>query len=140
MSKFANFLILKIFKMIIMAKEKETPVMANDNSPNIDNEREQALDAREEQLNAREEQLNEYESRLTEREEALTAQVIEESQEETRQEGVEFEFRKVHYKFADDAPQVLLIGGEALTQEQIAKDEDLLLQLIGGRSPLIVKL
>ena len=121
--------------------------MANDNSLNIDNEREQALGEREEQLNAREEYLNEYESRLTERElrldereEALTAQVTEESQEETPQEGVEFEFREVHYKFADDAPKMLLIGSEALTQEQIAKDEDLLLQLIGGRSPLIVKL
>ena len=135
--------------------------MANDNSLNIDNEREQALGEREEQLNAREEYLNEYESRLTERElrlteresqlderesqldereEALTAQVTEESQEKTPQEGVEFEFREVHYKFADDAPKMLLIGSEALTQEQIAKDEDLLLQLIGGRSPLIVKL
>ena len=113
--------------------------MANDNSPNIDE--------REEQLNAREEYLNEYESRLTEREsqldereEALTAQAPEESQEEIPQEGVEFEFREVHYKFANDAPKILLIGSEALTQEQIAKDEDLLLQLIGGRSPLIVKL
>ena len=122
-----------------MAKEKETSVMANDNSPNIDE--------REEQLNAREEYLNEYESRLTEREsqldereEALTAQAPEESQEEIPQEGVEFEFREVHYKFANDAPKILLIGSEALTQEQIAKDEDLLLQLIGGRSPLIVKL
>ena len=128
--------------------------MANDNSPNIDNGREQALDAREEFLNEYESRLTERELRLTERElrlteresqldereEALTAQVTEESQEETPQEGVEFEFREVHYKFADDAPQVLLIGGEALTQEQIAKDEDLLLQLIGGRSPLIVKL
>lgn len=137
-----------------MAKEKETSVMANDNSLNIDNEREQALGEREEQLNAREEYLNEYESRLTERElrlteresqldereEALTAQAPEESQEEIPQEGVEFEFREVHYKFANDAPKILLIGSEALTQEQIAKDEDLLLQLIGGRSPLIVKL
>ncbi len=130
-----------------MAKEKETPIVVNDNSPDIDNEREQALDAREEQLNAREEQLNEYESRLTEREfrvtereEALTTQAPEEPQEETSQEGVEFEFREAHYKFADDAPEVLLIGGEALTQEQIAKDEELLLQLIGGHSPLIVKL
>lgn len=130
-----------------MAKEKETPIMANDNSPNIDNEREQALDAREEFLNEYESRLTERELRLTEREsqldereEALTAQVTEESQEETPQEGVKFEFREVHYKFADDAPKVLLIGGEALTQEQITKDEDLLLQLIGGRSPLIVKL
>ena len=121
--------------------------MANDNSPNIDNEKEQALDAREEFLNEyesrlteRELRLAERESQLDEREEALTAQAPEESQEEIPQEGVEFEFREVHYKFADDAPKMLLIGSEALTQEQIAKDEDLLLQLIGGRSPLIVKL
>lgn len=130
-----------------MAKEKETPVMANDNSPNIDNVREQALDKREEQLNAREEFLNEYDSRLTERElrldereEALTAQVTEEPKRKPLQKGIQFEFRGNQYQFVDDAPQVLLIGGENISQEEIAKDEELLLQLIGGRSPLIVKL
>ena len=45
-----------------------------------------------------------------------------------------------NYKFTDDAPKVLLIGGESLSQEEIANDEELLLQLIGGHSPLISKL
>ena len=130
-----------------MAKEKETPVMANDNSPNIDNEREQALDTREEFLNEYESRLTERELRLTEREsqldereEALTAQVTEEPKREPLQKGIQFEFRGNQYQFADDAPQVLLIGGENISQEEITKDEELLLQLIGGRSPLIVKL
>jgi len=51
-----------------------------------------------------------------------------------------FIFRGKHYRFADDAPQMILIGGEALSQEEIANDEELLLQLIGGHSPLINKL
>ena len=51
-----------------------------------------------------------------------------------------FIFRGKHYRFADDAPKVILFAGEALSQEEIANDEDLLLQLIGGHSPLISKL
>ena len=142
-----------------MAKEKEIPVGANGNSPEdtqveMFNEREQVLNEREQVLNEREQVLNEREQMIDEieqslqkreaelalREKALNAQTTEEPQEEALQKGVEFDFRNENYKFADDAPQVLLIGGEALTQEQITKDEDLLLQLIGGRSPLIVKL
>lgn len=145
-----------------MAKEeKNTPVVgANGNSPEIDNastesndtqaqalnEREKALNEREEALNRRELALNEVEKQLNAREQQLDqyeAQLKgtpEKPTVETPRKGHEFTFRNVSYKFADDAPQMLLIGGEALSQEEIANDEDLLLQLIGGQSPLINKL
>ena len=145
-----------------MAKEeKNTPVVgANGNSPEIDNastesndtqaqalnEREKALNEREEALNRRELALNEVEKQLNAREQQLN-QYEEQLKgtpakptEETPRKGHEFTFRNVSYKFADDAPQMLLIGGEALSQEEIANDEELLLQLIGGNSPLINKL
>lgn len=145
-----------------MAKEeKNTPVVgANGNSPEIDNastesndtqaqalnEREAALNEREEALNRRELALNEVEQQLNAREQQLNQYeeqlkgTPEKPTEEAPRKGHEFTFRNVSYKFADDAPQMLLIGGEALSQEEIANDEDLLLQLIGGQSPLINKL
>lgn len=151
-----------------MAKEeKNTPVVgANDNSPSngnsleMDNastesndtqaqalnEREAVLNKREETLNEREKALNEVEKQLNAREQQLDqyeAQLKgtpEKPTEEPPRKGHEFTFRNVSYKFADDAPEMLLIGGEALSQEEIANDEELLLQLIGGHSPLINKL
>jgi hypothetical protein len=145
-----------------MAKEeKNTPVVgANGNSPEIDNastesndtqvqalnEREAVLNEREEALNRRELALNEVEQQLNAREQQLNQYeeqlkgTPEKPTEEAPHKGHEFTFRNVSYKFADDAPQMLLIGGEALSQEEIANDEDLLLQLIGGQSPLISKL
>ena len=145
-----------------MAKEeKNTPVVgANGNSPEIDNastesndtqaqalnEREKALNEREEALNRRELALNEVEKQLNAREQQLDQYeeqlkgTPEKPTEEAPRKGHEFTFRNVSYKFADDAPQMLLIGGEALSQEEIANDEELLLQLIGGHSPLINKL
>ena len=145
-----------------MAKEeKNTPVVgANGNSPEIDNastesndtqaqalnEREAALNKKEETLNEREKALNEVEKQLNAREQQLDQYeeqlkgTPEKPTEEAPRKGHEFTFRNVSYKFADDAPQMLLIGGEALSQEEIANDEDLLLQLIGGHSPLINKL
>jgi hypothetical protein len=151
-----------------MAKEeKNTPVVgANDNSPSngnspeMDNastesndtqaqalnEREKALNEREEALNRRELALNEVEKQLNAREQQLDQYeeqlkgTPEKPTEEAPRKGHEFTFRNVSYKFADDAPQMLLIGGEALSQEEIANDEELLLQLIGGHSPLINKL
>lgn len=145
-----------------MAKEeKNTPVVgANGNSPEIDNastesndtqaqalnEREKTLNEREEALNRRELALNEVEKQLNAREQQLNQYeeqlkgTPEKPTEEAPRKGHEFTFRNVSYKFADDAPQMLLIGGEALSQEEIANDEELLLQLIGGHSPLINKL
>ena len=135
-----------------MAKEeKNTPVSeasteSNDTQVQTLNEREAALNEREEALNRREYALNEVEKHLNAREQQLDQYEEqlngkpEEPTEEVPRKGHEFTFRNVNYKFADDAPQMLLIGGEALSQEEIANDEDLLLQLIGGQSPLINKL
>ena len=135
-----------------MAKEeKNTPVSeasteSNDTQVQALNEREAALNEREEALNRREHALNEVEKHLNAREQQLDQYeeqlkgTPEKPTEEAPRKGHEFTFRNVNYKFTDDAPQVLRIGGEALSQEEIANDEDLLLQLIGGQSPLISKL
>ena len=135
-----------------MAKEeKNTPVSeasteSNDTQVQALNEREKVLNEREEALNQREQALNEVEKHLNAREQQLNQLEEqlngnpEEPTAETPHKGHEFTFRNVRYKFADDAHQVLLIGGEALSQEEIANDEDLLLQLIGGQSPLISRL
>lgn len=135
-----------------MAKEeKNTPLSeasteSNDTQVQTLNEREAALNEREEVLNRREYALNEVEKHLNAREQQLDQYEEqlngkpEEPTEEVPRKGHEFTFRNVNYKFADDAPQMLLIGGEALSQEEIANDEELLLQLIGGHSPLINKL
>ena len=136
-----------------MAKEEEknTPVSeasteSNDTQVQALNEREAALNEREEALNRREHALNEVEKHLNAREQQLDqyeAQLKgspEKPTEEAPRKGHEFTFRNVRYKFTDDAPKVLLIGGESLSQEEIANDEELLLQLIGGHSPLINKL
>ena len=136
-----------------MAKEEEknTPVSeasteSNNTQVQALNEREAALNEREEALNRREYALNEVEKHLNAREQQLDQYeeqlkgTPEEPTAETPHKGHEFTFRNVNYKFTDDAPQVLRIGGEALSQEEIANDEDLLLQLIGGQSPLISRL
>lgn len=136
-----------------MAKEEEknTPVSeasteSNDTQVQALNEREAALNEREEALNRREHALNEVEKHLNAREQQLNLYEEqlngkpEEPTEEAPHKGHEFTFRNVNYKFTDDAPKVLLIGGESLSQEEIANDEELLLQLIGGHSPLISKL
>ena len=136
-----------------MAKEEEknTPVSeasteSNDTQVQALNEREAALNEREEALNRREHALNEVEKHLNAREQQLDQYeeqlkgTPEKPTEEAPHKGHEFTFRNVRYKFTDDAPKVLLIGGESLSQEEIANDEELLLQLIGGHSPLISKL
>jgi len=136
-----------------MAKEEEknTPVSeasteSNDTQVQALNEREAALNEREEALNRREHALNEVEKHLNAREQQLDQYeeqlkgTPEKPTEEAPRKGHEFTFRDVRYKFTDDAPEMLLIGGESLSQEEIANDEELLLQLIGGHSPLINKL
>ena len=122
-----------------MAKEEKntTPVSeasteSNDTQVQALNRREHALNEVEKHLNAREQQLDQYEEQLKGTPEKPT--------EEAPHKGHEFTFRDVNYKFTDDAPKVLLIGGESLSQEEIANDEELLLQLIGGQSPLISRL
>ena len=103
------------------------------------------LDQREKALNQREQALDEREKALNERVHALAE--IEAGQEvasapkvsEEKRAGHAFSFRGKQYQFADDAPLQILFGGERYTQEELAADEEALVQLIGGGSALIVK-
>lgn len=54
--------------------------------------------------------------------------------------GVEFKFEGQSYKFKDSAPKSIRIDGVVKTQKELAKDEESLLQLIGGNSGLIEKI
>lgn len=49
-----------------------------------------------------------------------------------------FLFRGRRYRFSEDCPEVIRFDGQALSQEAIAQDEDVLVRLIGGGSALIV--
>lgn len=98
------------------------------------------LEAREKALDQREQALDEREKALTKLEATLEAaggkRVL---QVEEKREGHAFSFRGKQYQFADDAPLQILFGGERYTQEELAADEEALVQLIGGGSALIVK-
>nr|DAN69947.1 MAG TPA: hypothetical protein [Caudoviricetes sp.] len=97
------------------------------------------LDQREKALNEREQALDEREKALTKLEATLEAaggkRVL---QVEEKRAGHAFSFRGRQYQFADDAPLQILFGGQRYTQEELATDEEALVQLIGGGSALIV--
>ncbi|SDE68451.1 hypothetical protein [Riemerella columbipharyngis] len=94
------------------------------------NEKEAQLNERETQLNEREEELNQREAQFNEKNTTTKVEVI---------PGEDFEFNGEQYKFTDEAPKKIRINGEVKTQKEIAKDEDLLLQLVAGNSSLIIK-
>jgi len=97
------------------------------------------LDQREKALNQREQAPDEREKALTKLEATLEAaggkRVL---QVEEKRAGHAFSFRGRQYQFADDAPLQILFGGQRYTQEELATDEEALVQLIGGGSALIV--
>ena len=97
------------------------------------------LDQREKALNEREQALDEREKALTKLEATLEAaggkRVL---QVEEKRAGHAFSFRGRQYQFAEDAPLQILFGGQRYTQEELATDEEALVQLIGGGSALIV--
>jgi len=95
------------------------------------------LEAREKALDQREQSLDEREKALALREATQEGAGAPEISEEKR-EGHAFSFRGKKYQFADDAPLQILFGGERYTQEELAADEEALVQLIGGGSALIV--
>ena len=98
------------------------------------------LDQREKALNEREQALDEREKALTKLKATLEAaggkRVL---QVEEKRAGHAFSFRGRQYQFADDAPLQILFAGQRYTQEELAADEEALVQLIGGGSALIVK-
>ena len=100
--------------------------------------REKALNQREQALDEREKALNERAHALSEREAGQEVASAPKVSEEKRA-GHAFSFRGKKYQFADDAPSQILFGGERYTQEELAADEEALVQLIGGGSALIVK-
>ena len=97
------------------------------------------LDQREKALNEREQALDEREKALTKLEATLEAaggkRVL---QVEEKRAGHAFSFRGRQYQFAEDAPLQILFGGQRYTQEELATDEEALVQLIGGGRALIV--
>ena len=97
------------------------------------------LDQREKALNQRELALDQREKALTKLEATLEAaggkRVL---QVEEKRAGHAFSFRGRQYQFADDAPLQILFAGQRYTQEELAADEEALVQLIGGGSALIV--
>ena len=97
------------------------------------------LDQREKALNQREQALDEREKALTKLEATLEAaggkRVL---QVEEKRAGHACSFRGKQYQFADDAPLQILFAGQRYTQEELAADEEALVQLIGGGSALIV--
>ena len=131
--------------------------MAKDNNDNREltlEEREALLEDRSSELSTREaavdrkeSELNDIGTELEAREKALAAleATLEAAggkrvlQVEEKREGHAFSFRGKKYQFADDAPLQILFGGERYTQEELAADEEALVQLIGGGSALIVK-
>ena len=135
--------------------------MAKDNNENREvtlEEREALLEGRASELSGREaaadrkeSDLNDMAVKLDQREKALNQRAHALAEREAGQEGAAapkvleekraghaFSFRGRQYQFADDAPLQILFGGERYTQEELAADEEALVQLIGGGSALIV--
>ena len=73
----------------------------------------------------------------TEEAKTVVEETAEKAVEEVTAESVSFEFEGKKYQFSASAPKKIRINNQSLTQEQIAKDSDLLIMLIG--TPLIVK-
>lgn len=102
------------------------------------------LDQREKALNQRELALDEREKALNQRAHALAERAVGQGGADTpkvleeKRAGHAFSFRGKQYQFADDAPLQILFAGQRYTQEELAADEEALVQLIGGGSALIV--
>lgn len=113
-----------------------------------------ALADKETLLNTRESELNIFAQQLAEKEDELKARewaLNKREQKEPLQPKtaspslkvetpLEFTFGGEKYKFVENAPQLIRINAVAKTQKEIAQDEDLLLQLVGGKSNLIQKI
>lgn len=88
---------------------------------------EKSLLERSQDLDAREKSLNERETALDEKEAALN-KILKPAE---KIPGLEFTFEKKKYKFSDDAPQIIRLNGEAYSQKEIIKNEELLILLLG---------
>lgn len=121
---------------------QDTQIQAvNEHFEDSISEREKILEQTEIKLHQREESLNERENALHEREKLLHEKeqslLKEEEPAPETHTPVEFSFGEEKFRFRASAPALIRILGEVKTQEQIAKDEDLILHLVGGNSGLI---
>ncbi len=105
-------------------------------------DKETDLGEKEQGLKDKEAELSEKESALNKREEALKA--LEDKSKTPKlpkkKKPVGFEFRGQKYQFSASAPEKIRIFGEVMSQKEIAKDEEVLVHLIGGNSSLIEKM
>ena len=127
-----------------MAKDNENREVALEGRASELNAREAAADGKESdlsdmavELDQREKALNQRAHALAEREAGQEGAAAPKVLEEKRA-GHAFSFRGKQYQFADDAPLQILFAGQRYTQEELAADEEALVQLIGGGSALIV--
>lgn len=106
------------------------------------NEKEAELSQLEQTLNEKEIELEEREKSLEEKEKSLE-QSLESSENGTTEvsddEPVKFSFEAEEYAFVKDAPKLIRVFGRVMSQKQIAQDEDIILQLVVGKSNLIEK-
>ncbi len=93
-------------------------------------EREVALNEKEAALNQKEADLKILEEELKKKGKSLP---------QKPEPGLAFSFRGENYKFNDKAPKNIRFGGLSYTQEEIVKDEEVLVQIIGANSYLIEK-
>lgn len=137
-----------------MAKDNKNtePKETLESTETLLSEKEMYLLDKEEKLSEKEETLLEKEAELTQKETELNEKkaVLEAYEkaletEETspsvlpKRQAVVFSFRGEKYQFADDAPSHILFEGRSFSQEDIIKEEDALVILIGGNSSLIEK-
>lgn len=101
-------------------------------------ELQESLNKLSEDLETRKAELDTRESELEAREKALAEKPAGEKKEP--EPGLEFEFENEKYKFSDSAPKLISISGKGYTQQEIADNAEIALQLIGGNSSLIKKL
>lgn len=108
-------------------------------------QRETAVSEKETQLAEKEQELQDFEQVLKEKETELEQREkklldIDYQPIETNPYGsVQFRFGDETYRFRDNTPKKVRVFGQVLTQEQIAQDEDVILQLVVGKSNLIEK-
>ncbi|MDR2205770.1 MAG: hypothetical protein LBE36_06420 [Flavobacteriaceae bacterium] len=84
--------------------------------------------------------LEQKEKDLEEREAAVLTAEAKTSEVKKPEPGKKFTFEGVEYKFKDSSPKKIRVNGSVKTQAQLVKDEDALLQLVGGNSGLIEKI
>lgn len=89
---------------------------------------------------AREQRLAEREKEVALREEKVSEKEAEVLEVAKPAKAVKITFEGEKYGFARHAPQTIRIDDVVYTQEEIAKNEEILLSLIGGNSSLIIKL